>query len=186
MDKKQRKQQPPQIQMQPRKVCQEIHLTLPGSIRSKKNSKQPVPIPAKGETKIKAFFQRRGWIHARVILQPSKQYRKWEKEIRHAVALQYADPLKQGPLHVQMIVYYKGPEPDLSGCEESVGDALEGIVWEDDKQIRSWDGSRVFHDKHNPRTEGIVRPYHLGGIVEDPNLAKITKGDQYENRIKDN
>ena len=36
---------------------------------------------------------------------------------------------------------------------EGVGDCFEGIVWKNDRQIISWDGSRLFHDKDNPRTE---------------------------------
>ena len=40
---------------------------------------------------------------------------------------------------------------------ESIGDALEGLVWVNDKQIMSWDGSRLFHDLNNPRTEITVR-----------------------------
>jgi len=142
----------------------EIHLTLPGSIRSKKNSKVATMIGGKN-------------VPARAIIVPSKAYQKWEKEIREEIGLTYRGGLKAGPLHVQVIAYCRGRLPDLSGCLESVGDVLENLVWEDDKQIRSWDGSRVFHDKHNPRTEVIVRPYHLGGIVEDPNLARIKKGE---------
>ena len=124
----------------------EVHLTLPGSIRIKKNSKMAMIV---------------GGVHKprKAVLVLSKQYRKWEKEIREVIGLTYRGGLKQGPLHVQVIAYFRGKQPDLSGCLESVGDALEGIVWEDDTQIRSWDGSRVFHDKHNPRTEVIVRPY---------------------------
>jgi hypothetical protein len=34
---------------------------------------------------------------------------------------------------------------------------MEGIIWENDKQIISWDGSRLHHDKANPRTEITVR-----------------------------
>jgi Holliday junction resolvase RusA-like endonuclease len=61
------------------------------------------------------------------------------------------------PVRVEVHAYYKGPKPDLSGCLESVGDCLEGIIWANDGEIMSWDGSRVHHDLDNPRTEVIVK-----------------------------
>lgn len=58
--------------------------------------------------------------------------------------------------HVQVLVFYESHEPDLSGCLESVGDCFQKMIWKDDKQIVSWDGSRKYHDKDNPRTEITV------------------------------
>lgn len=136
-----------------------IKLTLPGSIRSKKNSKQPVPIPAKGKTRIKALIGKQ-WRYARIILQPSKAYRAWEEQARWAARAQYRGQPVIGNIHVEIHIHYKGAMPDLSGAKESVGDCLEGIIWANDKQIRSWDGSRLHHDLRNPRTEVIVREYH--------------------------
>ena len=46
---------------------------------------------------------------------------------------------------------------DLSGCMESLADACEGILWENDGQIVSWDGTRKVHDKKNPRVEFAYR-----------------------------
>lgn len=117
----------------------EIKLVIPGSIRSKKNSKR---IYSCGRFK-------------RVL--PSEAYCKWEKEARRCT-----DPGDRvNPLsctvYVEAHFYYCGPKPDLSGCLESVGDALEGVIWDNDSQIKSWDGSRVHHDLKNPRTEIIVR-----------------------------
>jgi Holliday junction resolvase RusA-like endonuclease len=118
----------------------EIFITLPGSIKSKKNSKR---IYACGRFK-------------RVL--PSKAYEAWEKEARRCAKPEGRDvrPLTC-PVSVTANIFYKGPKPDLSGCLESIGDALEGVIWEDDGQIISWDGSRLIHDKDNPRTEVIVR-----------------------------
>jgi Holliday junction resolvase RusA-like endonuclease len=137
----------------------DVRLILPGSVRSKKNSKQPVPIPAKGKTRIKALIGNQ-WRYAQIVLQPSKAYRAWEKEARWAAKTQYKAPPVEHDVHVQIHAYYKGRMPDLSGAKESVGDCLEGILWKDDRQIRSWDGSRLYHDLKNPRTEVIVREYH--------------------------
>ena len=115
-----------------------IELYLPGSIRSKKNSKR---IYARGKMK-------------KVL--PSLAYLEWEKEARTDALLQLVKypgfRTLSCPVHVSAVFYYKGQQPDLSGCLESVGDCLEGIIWENDKQIESWDGSRLYHDKSNPRT----------------------------------
>jgi len=121
-----------------------IELYLPGSIRSKKNSKR---IYARGKMKM---------------VLPSLAYLKWEKEARISVNQQllgsvYEIRLLTVQVHVNAQIYYKGKQPDLSGSLESIGDCLEGIIWEDDSQIESWDGSRLYHDKKNPRTNISVR-----------------------------
>ena len=116
----------------------EIYLTLPGSIRSKKNSKR---VYSCGRFK-------------RVL--PSKAYEVWEKEARRCASPGRVHPLTC-PVHVTALIFYKGPKPDLSGCLESVGDCLQGIMWADDTQIESWDGSRLVHDLKNPRTEVIIK-----------------------------
>jgi len=119
----------------------EIHLTIPGSIRSKKNSKR---VYARGRFK-------------KVL--PSKAYEKWEKQARlHVWGTGKAMiPPLICPISIEAHFYYKGQRPDLSGCLESIGDCLEGILYADDGQIESWDGSRVHHDKARPRTEVVIR-----------------------------
>lgn len=119
-----------------------IKLTLPGSIRSKKNSKQAIMIGGKN-------------CQRRPMIVPSKAYQLWEREARKALILALPFGFKpiEGALEIRAMIYYKGPRPDLSGCLESVGDCLQGLVYDDDGQIESWDGSRVIHDKDNPRTE---------------------------------
>jgi len=127
-------------------VAREVKLTLPGSIRSKKNSKRLVQVGGKRAPK-------------RWVILPSKTYQQWEKQARWAARAQYKLPPMEHDVHVEIHVFYKGPMPDLSGCLESCGDCLEGIVWLNDKQIKSWDGSRLCHDIRNPRTEVIVRRF---------------------------
>lgn len=117
----------------------EIKLTLPGSIRSKKNSKR---VFSAGRFK-------------RVL--PSKAYEAWEREARLSIWGANEIRLLTCPVQVEVHAYFKGPKPDLSGCLESVGDCLQGIVWECDGQIESWDGSRLHHDLKAPRTEITVR-----------------------------
>ena len=121
---------------------QEISLVLPGSIRAKKNSKR---IFAYGRFK-------------RVL--PSTAYKTWETRARKEVWAQISGlrgiPVAT-PVNVEAHIYYKGNRPDLSGAMESIGDCLQGLVWIDDAQIESWDGSRLHHDLKNPRTKVIVR-----------------------------
>lgn len=126
----------------------EIKLTLPGSIRSKKNSKR---IFARGNFKT---------------VLPSKAYEIWEKSVRDSMIgspliQEYGTPRIKFPLIIPIAInaqiYFSGQQPDLSGCLESIGDCLEGYVWENDKQIVSWDGSRLHHDLKNPRTELLIR-----------------------------
>ncbi len=127
----------------------EIKVTLPDSIRSKKNSKR--------------IFKRGKY----TAVLPSKAYVKWEEQARlttvgeaiykHGYLL--SDLLKDyyfNHVSVSAQIYFKGPQPDLSGCLESIGDCMEGYLWENDKQIISWDGSRLHHDLKNPRTELTV------------------------------
>ena len=122
----------------------ELHLILPGSIRTKKNSRQPVWRGGRKKPR-------------RLYLVPSDAYQAWEDEARKSLRGKAIVPPLTCPVSVEAHFYYKGPRPDLSGCCESVGDCLEGILYASDSQIYSWDGSRVHHDPKNPRTEIVVR-----------------------------
>ena len=126
-----------------------LKIILPGSIRSKKNSKIAVTVGGKNKPR-------------RAIIVPSQAYQKWEKEARKWIKFNLPIGFKifTGKLHVKAIFYYKGNKPDLSGSCESVGDCLEGIVWESDGLIESWDESRMYHDLKNPRTEVEVSDYN--------------------------
>jgi len=122
----------------------EIFLSIPGSVVSKKNSKQVVMIGGRNCPR-------------RPMILPSKAYTAWEKQARKEAWAKARIPPLVGPIHVEARFYYRGPEPDLSGCCESIADAMEGILWANDKQIMSWDGSRKRHDLDNPRTEIMVK-----------------------------
>jgi len=113
-------------------------ITIPGSVRSKKNSKR---IFARGPFK-------------KVL--PSKAYEAWEKQARQSLWGKAIVPPICVPCAVKATFYYKGQKPDLSGAMESIADCLQGIIWADDGLIESWDGSRMVHDKENPRTEVTV------------------------------
>lgn len=122
----------------------EIRLTLPGSIKSKKNSKQIIMVGGKHCPK-------------RPIMIPSKAHKAWEDEARKAACKSAIVPPLDCPVEIEAHFFCKGQLPDLSGALESLGDCLEGIIYQDDGLIFSWDGSRVHHDKDNPRTEVTVR-----------------------------
>ena len=122
----------------------ELYLTLPGSIRSKKNSKQVVMVGGKNKPR-------------RPMILPSKSYQAWETPARKYLWGYAIVPPLTVPVWVEVHVYFCGPQPDLSGCLESIGDCLEGIIYANDKQIYSWDGSRLHHDKENPHTDIVVR-----------------------------
>lgn len=116
-----------------------ITLVLPGTIRIKKNSKR--------------IFKRKKY--ATVL--PSLAYLEWEKQARNVAWENPIVPPLTCQVEVTAVFYYKGHRPDLSGAMESLGDCLEGIIWADDTQIESWDGSRMVHDLENPRTVVVVR-----------------------------
>ena len=94
---------------------------------------------------------------------PSKAYEAWEEQARWDFRRTNPGfkPL-ECDLDVCAICYYRGAQPDLSGAMESVGDAMESFLWKNDRQIKSWDGSRLIHDKDNPRTVIIVKPFKGG------------------------
>ncbi len=126
-----------------------FEIGLPGSVRSKKNSKTATIVGGKKKPR-------------KAIIIPSKAYQEWEEEVRQTIkSAVMADPKlpTEKPIGVRVTAYIKGVMPDLSGVLESVGDCLEGLVYKNDSQIRSWDGSRVYRDKHNPRT--IVEVFEL-------------------------
>ena len=115
-----------------------LKFVIPGTIRSKKNSKRII---------------RAGKFPK---LLPSKAYVRWEESFQQELFVQTMKKRVKAtdkPVEVSATFYFKGPEPDLSGCMESLGDACEGILWLDDKQIVSWDGSRKERDRKNPRVE---------------------------------
>ena len=123
----------------------ELKLTIPGSVVSKKNSKIATVV---------------GGVHKprRAIILPSTAYRKWEKQAQESLWGKVKYQINY-PICVKAHFFYKGNRPDLSGACESIGDCLEGIVWESDRLIESWDGSRLTHDLKNPRTELTITEY---------------------------
>lgn len=123
-----------------------LKIILPGQIRIKKNSKRIY-----GSGKFKKVL-------------PSRAYKNWEKQARNFITEQmilnnilYRFPIET-QISVKATIYFKGPRMDLSGAMESIGDCLEGLIWKNDRQIESWDGSRLIRDL-DPRCEIYITDF---------------------------
>lgn len=113
-------------------------------------------IPSKYGSNLYKRYKHKGLVSVQVFPKPSIAYEKWEKEARASIYEQKRGlglPAT-GPVRVKAVFYFKGPRPDLHGVMQSVADSMEGILWENDRQIERWHGdSRLIHDLKNPRTE---------------------------------
>ena len=118
---------------------------------AKKNRLRAIPVPLKkGKLSLWQFKGR----PIRVAIAPDSKYKKFAKEVQKHAMSQLPKNFKpvNVPVCLQAAFYYKGPQPDTSGCLESIGDALEGLIWENDKYLKRVYGEK-FHDKENPRIE---------------------------------
>jgi hypothetical protein len=133
-----------------------ISITVFGAPRTKKNS--PQIVPALG----------------RSVLIPSEAYKEWFREamkqaaiIRSQLAAAGLELPVTGPVNVRALFYRDRNIGDTCGYYQALGDWLQaprvskrgkrirngaGII-EDDRQIASWDGSRLRKDAENPRIE---------------------------------
>jgi Holliday junction resolvase RusA-like endonuclease len=85
----------------------------------------------------------------RVIPIPSKIYRDWLKRAKSQVSQQTKgihDLPIRGPVHLKVLAYrWSTHKIDLSNVIEAVQDMIQYVgVLEDDSQVSSLDGSRVF------------------------------------------
>lgn len=120
-----------------------IEFTIPTQPATKKNSGQ--------------IIQCRG----RSILIPSKQYQAFEK-----ACLPYLNHVKNSvgvinyPINVQCIFFTKTKRLiDLPNLLNAIDDAMvkAGLIIDDNRDIiAGHDGSRVYHDKFNPRIEVVI------------------------------
>lgn len=115
-----------------------MNITLLGIPRTKKNSQRIVPAG-------KRF----------VIIQ-SKEYLEWEKDCLKQIV--GAQKLKiNAPINLQVLIYKKDKRrADLNNFLAAVCDVLvkaEVIEDDNDKIVKSHDGSRVMIDPANPRVE---------------------------------
>ena len=94
----------------------------------------------------------------RAMIIQSKQYRKYEKSCK-----EYIKPIKTiaEPVEIKCLFYMPTRRRvDLTNLEEAIDDILVKYKIIDDdnyKILVSHDGSRVYYDKENPRTEIEIR-----------------------------
>lgn len=118
-------------------------LIIPGNIIPKKNSRRLFRV-GKGK---------------RLMSLPSKEYRAWSRDAGLAVNRWWAGASPfAGDIEVTALIYRTRAGADLDNLLASVGDLLQQCkVIVNDRQIKSWDGSRQFIDKARPRVEVTVR-----------------------------
>lgn len=96
-------------------------------------------------------------IKGRPMIIPSSAYKKYEKEaLRHIVIMPFETPIDY-PVEVRCL-FFMGTRRrvDLNNLLECATDILvkAGVLADDNSNIVfSHDGSRVYYDKDNPRTE---------------------------------
>jgi hypothetical protein len=135
-----------------------VTFTIIGPPRTKKNSLRRI---------------QRG---ARVYTVPSEAAVAWEASAIAQLCRQYRrDWVGRPPVvptnaetqvEVRARIFRDADRGDLAGYIQAIGDALQGghgkskipCVLADDRQIASWDGSRLLIDRENPRVELEVTP----------------------------
>lgn len=146
-----------------------LRLVIPGAPRTKKTSNRIVRI-GRGENAFNKIL-------------PSEAYENWFKQSMGLIV----PPLRvwarqnnfdlpiRGQVWVKAIFYAENANVgDLTGYEQGLADFLQsprmskktgkltrdgaGVI-DDDKQIASWDGSRVRIDRADPRIELEIRPF---------------------------
>lgn len=114
----------------------EQRIVIPVAPRTKKNSQQIV------------------MVKGRPMIIPSKAYRQYEKDC--GVFLTHVEPFLS-PCNVKCLFFMPTRRRvDLNNLLNCITDVLvkHGILMDDNSNIiKSFDGSRVYYDKENPRTE---------------------------------
>lgn len=90
---------------------------------------------------------------------PSKRYEVWARDAGLELNRAWRGrPPLTGPVQVTALFYRTRDTADLDNLEASIGDLLQTCrVVANDRQIRSWDNSRIFVDRARPRVEVTVR-----------------------------
>lgn len=85
------------------------------------------------------------------------EYRKYERSVKdQAFVLMAGRQPFEGRLFVCFVFFFKNKvRPDLLNAPKSFCDALNGIVWYDDRQIELAT-LQVCYDKQNPRVDIVV------------------------------
>jgi len=119
-------------------------LTIKGNPVTKKNSPQIVWAKSKAGKRYPMPI-------------PSKPYLKWIEAAGFQVPAEMRKNTIATDVAVSAVIYRKKRIGDLDNYLAAVGDMLQKTkVIKNDRQIVSWDGSRLDHDKENPRIEIMI------------------------------
>ena len=121
-----------------------VYITIPLRPITKKNSQRWVKLKGSGLWK----------------LVPSEAYLLYEKNCKPFIRCKGL--LITGPVNIKTLFYIDADRKcDLSNYIEAIADILVHYhVLEDDNRwiVTGWDGSRVYVDRENPRTEITIEP----------------------------
>ena len=122
-----------------------IEFTIPVKPVTKKNNKRIIPIRTKTGK-------------VRHIPLPSKDFEEFEKKcIPYFFRVKSEAGIVNYPINMRCVFYVeKRLRYDLTNLLEAIDDAMvkSGLLIDDNRDIiAGHDGSRVFHDKYNPRIE---------------------------------
>lgn len=97
--------------------------------------------------------------------------REFEKAVR-AYALKYRIKRQEGELAVVATFYTNGPG-DVDNLLKSLLDGLNGVAWEDDRQVRAVTGIKLECKRGEERTEVVIGSMDgLGQILLDVIFGK--------------
>lgn len=119
-----------------------VTLTILGAPRTKKNS----------------LRRKWSWKQKRTMSVPSEAYEKWEDAALPQLRIARAGRAPITALvNVKATFYRDADRGDAVGYYQALADALEKAgVLENDRQIVSWDGSRLAKDAKSPRVEVVI------------------------------
>ena len=99
-------------------------------------------------------------VHGRPLILPSQKYKDYEKACR-AFVPRMKSPISE-PVNVKCLYYMPTRRKvDLTNLLEATADILVwyGVLADDNRSVMyAVDGSRVYWDKENPRTEITIEP----------------------------
>ena len=126
-----------------------LKITIPVAPVTKKNSQQIVERKTRDKT---------GKIKVTPMIIPSKKYKEYERACSFHIP--FLDAPIDRPVNCRCLYYMPTQRAcDLVNLQEATLDVLThyNIIADDNyKVIASMDGSRVFYDKDNPRTEVYI------------------------------
>lgn len=140
----------------PSPASTEYVLVIYGAPRTKKTSQQIAVNKATGAT----------------FIVQNKLLQQWTKSARLQLASQWgARPALRGDVEVTALIYRDRAVGDMLNYAQAIADVLQAhrkrikgrmvTLWhgviDDDRQVVSWDGSRMFKDAERPRVELTVR-----------------------------